>query len=324
MELSKIGTLVYEFTLTRLSVSPEELVGELGTSRESIAAGCRELMALDLLRPVPGKPGELSAVNPLSAATQLLAPMRDGLASYQEHIDRLRHMMDSLLDLYSNSNVYQSRLEAVETLSTLDSARQTIHELAAHCTVEVLTCQPGGGRPSHVLEEAVTRDEDMLRRGIKMRTIYQHTALFSQATAAYVERVGALGAQVRTSGAPLIRLLAFDQSTAVISSQDDPMAAIVVRDPSIVRFIVSVFEYMWVDADPFPVETRKEEARAVTDKHKATIIRKLVDGATDDVIARELGMSVRTCRRHIAEIMKEIGAKTRMNAGYLLGLRANR
>ncbi len=33
-------------------------------------------------------------------------------------------------------------------------------------------------------------------------------------------------------------------------------------------------------------------------------------------------MSLRTCRRHIAELMDELGAESRFQAGYLLALRS--
>lgn len=324
MVLSRTNSRAYEFAASRHSVNPEELAAEFGLPMATAEAVCQELVAMNLLQPAVGRPGRLSAVNPLSASAQLLAPLRRGLTQHQEQVAQLRQTMDTLLALYANSALHDSRLESVETLSSLDGVRNTLLELATHCTLEVLTCQPGGGRAAAVLEEAITRDEDMLRRGVQMRTLYQETALFSQSTIAYVERVTEQGAQVRTSASPLIRLIAFDRSCAVISHQDDPMAAVIIRDPSVVQFAVSSFEHMWIDAEPFSVETGRKKARAATEKHQAVITRMLLDGATDEAIARDLGMSVRTCRRHIAEIMKEVGAKSRMQAGYLFGLEAAR
>lgn len=37
----------------------------------------------------------------------------------------------------------------------------------------------------------------------------------------------------------------------------------------------------------------------------------------DEMIARRLGMSLRTCRKHIAESMETLGASSRFQAGYL-------
>jgi len=38
-------------------------------------------------------------------------------------------------------------------------------------------------------------------------------------------------------------------------------------------------------------------------------------GFTDEVLARKLGMSLRTCRRHIAALMHDLDAVSRFQAG---------
>jgi DNA-binding NarL/FixJ family response regulator len=38
-------------------------------------------------------------------------------------------------------------------------------------------------------------------------------------------------------------------------------------------------------------------------------------GAKDETIARQLGVSLRTVRRRVAELMDELGASTRFQAG---------
>ena len=45
----------------------------------------------------------------------------------------------------------------------------------------------------------------------------------------------------------------------------------------------------------------------------------LVDGAKDETIARTLGISLRTCRRHAATIMSALTSTSRFQAGYRLG-----
>ncbi|MEU6231574.1 DNA-binding response regulator [Kitasatospora sp. NPDC047058] len=45
------------------------------------------------------------------------------------------------------------------------------------------------------------------------------------------------------------------------------------------------------------------------------ILERLRNGYTDDAAARDLNMSLRTYRRHVAEIMRELGASSRFQAG---------
>ncbi|WP_438312064.1 LuxR C-terminal-related transcriptional regulator [Streptomyces sp. HUAS TT3] len=62
----------------------------------------------------------------------------------------------------------------------------------------------------------------------------------------------------------------------------------------------------------------REAARSLSDELRQTLVRLLSEGLEDRAIARRLGMSERTCQRHIAEIMRVVGARSRFQAGYLL------
>ncbi len=91
-----------------------------------------------------------------------------------------------------------------------------------------------------------------------------------------------------------------------------------VREPSVVHFMTSAFERSWPGAEPFPTSVSPDAARSLSDELRRTIVRLLSEGLEDKVIARRLGMSERTCQRHIAEIMRAVGAKSRFQAGCLL------
>jgi DNA-binding NarL/FixJ family response regulator len=45
------------------------------------------------------------------------------------------------------------------------------------------------------------------------------------------------------------------------------------------------------------------------------LLRQLASGAKDEQIARTMGLSLRTIRRRIADLMIELGADTRFQAG---------
>jgi DNA-binding NarL/FixJ family response regulator len=45
----------------------------------------------------------------------------------------------------------------------------------------------------------------------------------------------------------------------------------------------------------------------------------LADGRDDRAVAREVGVTVRTVRRRVAELMRALQARTRFQAGYLIG-----
>lgn len=210
------------------------------------------------------------------------------------------------------------RRPAVEELHSVEAVRDQLTKLAAQAQFEVLTSQPGGARDEDVLQESMRRTEELLQRGVQMRTLYQHTAQFNSTTSAYVEIVTAMGAEVRTLGDGFMRMIAFDREVVVIELRNNPQGALVIREPSIAGFLIDTFDRTWGQAEEFPSDHGRDQAIFASDKTKKDIIRLLVLGEQDKVIARRMGMTVRTCQRHIAKIMERIGAKSRIHAGYLL------
>ncbi|MHC6626616.1 helix-turn-helix transcriptional regulator [Streptomyces globosus] len=319
-ELSPAARRLYAYAVERHSFAPAEATAAHGAGA---AAAVAELAAAHLLQRAPGSGGERwCAVAPRAAAARALAPLALLVRETHDEMDRLRGRLEALVPAYEAGAALRERTGPgscdLETVTDLGAVRALITELAAGCERELLTSQPGGARPQETLQEAIGRDESLLARGVRMRTIYQHTARYSRPTAAYVERVTALGAQVRTLGDGLMRMLIFDGHTGLMAVPDRTGAALVVREPSVVHFMASAFERSWLKAEPFPTTVSPEAARTLSDELRQTIVRLLSEGLEDKVIARRLGMSERTCQRHISGIMRAVGAKSRFQAGYLL------
>ncbi|MFD9723312.1 LuxR C-terminal-related transcriptional regulator [Streptomyces sp. NPDC059072] len=318
-ELSPAARRLYAYAVERHSFDAAEATGALGVRA---ATAITELAAAHLLQRAPGAgPERWSAVAPRAAAARALAPLALLVRETHDEMDRLRGRLEALVPAYEAGTAHRdlSTSGRLELVTDLGAVRGLITELVAACDRELLTSQPGGGRPLETLEEAIGRDESLLARGVRMRTIYQHTARYSRPTAAYVERVTALGAQVRTLGDGLMRMLVFDGHTGLMSVPERSGAALVVREPNVVHFMTAAFERSWLGAEPFPTSVSPDAARSISDELRQTIVRLLSEGLEDKVIARRLGMSERTCQRHIAEIMRAVGAKSRFQAGYLLG-----
>src|SRR6185503_2899235 len=105
-----------------------------------------------------------------------------------------------------------------------------------------------------------------------------------------------------------------DRSLAVMFSFDDDMpTARRVRDRNVVRFLLDMFGQLWDNATPFASEDTGY-ADAIDDLQQS-VARLMAQGLTDEVVARRLGMSVRTCRRHIAALLQNLGSVSRFQAG---------
>jgi hypothetical protein len=193
-----------------------------------------------------------------------------------------------------------------------------IASLVADAEHELLTAQPQTGRDAPTLAAAAGRDVAALDRGIRMRTLYQHSARRSSVTHKYVSAVAARGAEVRTLDEFFNRLIVVDRQVAVIPSYEGLDAALAIREPSLVAYLVDIFERSWERARPF---TNRESSmmRHVAAEQRAMTIRMLIEGHADPTSAKRLGVSPRTYAGYVAELKEQYEAQTRFQLGYAMG-----
>ncbi|MFR9795077.1 LuxR C-terminal-related transcriptional regulator [Streptomyces sp. MS06] len=123
------------------------------------------------------------------------------------------------------------------------------------------------------------------------------------------------GPEVRTAPSIPQDLLVVCRRLAVVSAgryADEPLLS-VVGEPIGVRMIGGLFEAVWAGA--LPLEGHDRVDGMVLDDVKRAILHLMAEGAKDEMIARRLGVSLRTCRRHVAEILANLGASSRFQAG---------
>lgn len=166
--------------------------------------------------------------------------------------------------------------------------------------------------------------QELLRRGVRVRTLYQHTARSSLTTRSYVAQICEAGAEVRTSAELSERLIVYDRHTAFVPKErkgSAPPGAAVVTDPTLVAYLCRSFETAWQVGRPF-TSTEPADQQQVSAELRSSILRLMAMGLKDEVIARRLGMAARTCRRYISALMTELGATSRFQAGVLIGRQA--
>jgi hypothetical protein len=193
-----------------------------------------------------------------------------------------------------------------------------LEQLVSECEEEMLTAQPQAGREPRSLAKAALRDIGLLERGAKMHTLYQHSARRSSVTHKYVAAVSARGAEVRTLDEFFNRMIVVDRRVAVIPHQEQVGVAVIVREPAVVDYLVDVFERSWERARPF---TNKETSlmKDIASEQRAMTMRMLIEGHSDPVSAKRLGVSPRTYAGYVADLKAEYEAETRFQLGYTMG-----
>ncbi|MGP3927228.1 helix-turn-helix transcriptional regulator [Streptomyces sp. 8N616] len=319
--LSDVEIDVFRWTTQHGHLTVEAAALDLELTVEVVQQAATALTARHLLRPLQGAEAEtrLVSVAPETAAATLLASIETSLRSQLAQTEELRGDYNALVPLYAEIQQTRRHHTPIEEVRDTKTVVKLIDDAIAHCRVEVITCEPSREQPTELVEHASDRDLALLRRGVQMRTLYQHTARHDTTTQEYVKQLASTGAQVRTLPELFGRMIAIDQKIAFISHRNGQDGAVIIRDPSTVSYLWAVFEHSWILATPlnpghFGTPTISTEA-------KQAIVRLLTEGMKDEVIARRLSMSLRTCRKHIAEIMESFRAESRFQLGYLIRAR---
>jgi DNA-binding CsgD family transcriptional regulator len=324
--LDDVAVCVYQYAAVRTRLHPDDVVRHCGLSAAVVDDAIAALVEYRLLEPADSDSGEYAAVAPGTAATQLLGPIERDLRDRQMHVAGVQALLTSLIPLYEEGSLRRRLPGAVEPLADPDTVNRVSTELAANCRTEMLDARPGGANRDDEPADMFARDKEMLHRGVRMYVLYQHGAQFHPPSMEYAEFIMGQGAQVRTVVGGLQRMSIFDREHALIplrpnassDTADEPSGSVLVRDPSTVTFIVRDFEASWQAAQPFGDGQRKESLRLLSDRTKRVLLQMLVEGASDQAVARTLGLSVRTCQRHVAEVMRRLSAKNRLQMGYLV------
>lgn len=192
--------------------------------------------------------------------------------------------------------------------------------LVGEAEEELLTAQPQAGRGGPSLAAAALRDIEALERGVIMRTLYQHSARRHPVTREYVAQVTPRGAEVRTLDEFFNRMIIVDRRVAVIPSSEDPSTAVVVRESSVVSYLIDVFERAFARGRPFTSNADRDTS-GVASEQRAMTIRMLVEGHADAVSAKRLGVSPRTYAGYVADLKRQYDVQSRFQLGYYMGRR---
>lgn len=245
-----------------------------------------------------------SAVSPL--------PLLDDLCTT---LDELRSRVRSLNEVYQEAQQCSACRSPITVVDDPDVVRLHLKQAYDECRTEMLAMHPSGDRVGHVLGDALTHEIKMSRKDVPTRVVYQHTARASLSKMAGARQVMSAGGQVRTTGELAGDLVILDEVAFVAHAgvRAGPGVTLI-SEPSLVAYLRMWHEQVWQSATPWQPQLSGGYGDT-TDELRAAILRLMAQGLTDEVIARRLGMSTRTCRRHVAEIMKEFGARSRFEAG---------
>ncbi|KKZ71495.1 hypothetical protein [Streptomyces showdoensis] len=294
---------VYRATLRTPGIGIAEVAVACGIDRESAGSVLGRLQDLGMVTTADQR--TFSGADPVSVVDRLARSRIHGLQGEIRRVASSRHLVESLIaDRRTGRRGQVVELQHVEGL---DQVASCVDELSFFAREERLTTYPG---PILAAEFETVRASDLkyLRRGLRMRTLVHAGALGAPEVGRFASELTERGAQVRGTARPLERMVIFDRRTAMVATdpEDITRGAVIVRQPGLVSPLLALFEYRWarssgiVDGLPSDTERRVLHTMARVDK--------------DEAGARELGMSLRTYRGHVAALLRRLGTPNRFRA----------
>jgi sugar-specific transcriptional regulator TrmB len=298
--ITEFAESAYRALLAEPGRTPAELATALGRSTKATRRALAELEDLALVTRAPGRPVRLLAARPDTAIDLLVARRQSELTTLQANARALAAEMsgprqpDELLEIIVGQRAVGHRYRAL------------VHS----CERELLVIdRPPYATPIEPSEEEVTT---RLGDDVVVRGLYAPESLEPQGALEAVKRAIEKGELSRIHPKLPMKLAIADRSVALLPLvlEDMVESALVVRKCALLDALVVLFELLWEQSSPVvpaPVAAQPDLG----------LLTLLAAGAKDETIARQLGISPRTVTRRVAELLDQLGARTRFHAGVL-------
>lgn len=310
--------IVYQTMIKYPRVSIVELSLWLTWPEDRMNRAFSELEQLNLIK--AGWQGQDVPVlaNPDTALHDLLEQQEAALARHQDDMARSRTLVSNMLSEYDQAQAEQSEFPNQRVLG-LEAVQAFADSLAESCTSEMMSFSPGG--PPRGEQEEADRAEDLrlLDRGVRIRRLYLDSITNDTSALGYARWLAEHGGEVRTVPSLPVRMSVYDRTVAIVAidPQRSAEGIMVLRGTGVLAALCAFFDYAWAPATELGAPSnRDDEGLTAQDRE---VLRLLADGHTDAVVARKLGISVRTTRRMIAELAERLGARSRFQLGVRVG-----
>jgi DNA-binding CsgD family transcriptional regulator len=306
---------LYALALADAEWTPHDVCARTGWTAREVDEALDALVALGLATPYDAVPSGWSVQTPAAAIARLLQTSERQSDELVASVARTRSALARVLGDFQPIHIQQLAEARIEMIHQPSQVVAILDEAARSSTSEILSLHPRGATQLPAGDE---RNREAMRRGVTMRSIHLAASAAAPQVRAHLRQLIKDGAEVRMAPTIPMRLIIVDRTLAIVPAVDpdgtlaESGAAMVLRSPAMVSVLRQVFEHCWASASDLLLE---DNPAAVADTRHREVVRLLASGLTDEAIGRKLGLSDRTVRRIVAELMQQVGAESRFQAG---------
>ncbi|MEU2119367.1 helix-turn-helix domain-containing protein [Streptomyces sp. NPDC016459] len=326
--VSRVGSeqalAVYQELRARPDIGFDEAADLLELSADERERCREELASLGLTAPRDqpeaaadgdARPGAHTVVDPDVALLRLLRRERDRLQDRLAATSRAHTAIEALAGPFLRAGAAPRSEVEVEIVTDPQRVARELTELTDTVRTAVHVMHTGSVRREDMAAE-LERDRSRAARGVRVRAMYSRRVGTVPEMTQHLADRAALGVELRLSPVVPMNMVLADENFALLPTDphepDSP--TILARGAGLVRSYLALYEYCWQAASPYGEEPGENGCGGLSDQQRVAL-RMLASGIKDEQIARSLGVSLRTVSRLLSEVMQELGAASRFEAG---------
>ena len=305
---------VYRALLGRPSEATTHLAESLELSEPDVAKALARLDQMGLVN--RQSDGGYRAAPPAVALGALISERRDELRMAE-------HALATLAEEHRAGLAGRSIGSVIEIVAGVDAIRHRFLQVQQAARVQLRTfittpfvAVPPGENPA----ESAAVDRGVRFRAVMERTVLEQPGIIDETVDSLVR-----GVEVRVADELPMKLVIADSDLALVpaaAGPDDEPGAVLLHRSGLLTAMEALFEAIWDRAHPLELSTVAGQARLTElDQHgltdlDRTIIALLVAGLSDQAVATQLNLSMRTLQRRLRHLMDVAGVRTRMQLGW--------
>lgn len=309
--LSTSAEAVYRAMLANPDDGVAALAAATGQSETQVRSALDTLADLALLRPPAASGGGRRPVSPQVGLAALLAAAEADAAARQAQLEATRAAITAIAAEHDRTRDREGAIR----LEGLTAVRARLEELQQLTEFECLSLNPGGAHRPDARDSATPLNEQALKRGVTIRAVCRDSFRNDTDTLAYARWLTDLGGQIRSVPTVPLPAVVIDRKIAILPMDPtDPRAgATEVHSLGVVATVYALFEQLWRAGTPLGQSAPADEHG--NSPGEQALLELLSAGYTDEAAGRKLGLSLRTVRRMMADLMERLAAASRFQAG---------
>ncbi|WP_169952743.1 LuxR C-terminal-related transcriptional regulator [Microbispora sp. H11081] len=308
---------VYQLILDDPDWTPERLQAKLGITHTEVSAALSLMRDLGLLERDELAPSGMAARSAEAALVNLLREQKTTLSARVDELQRTSAALDTLASQFLSLRNPRPSDTRVDIVVGDDEVTALLRDATAVAYHEVLVLGMDFPGRCADTEFGSSWHRRIIGNGVRMRAVHLCSMARSMRAANRLRMLQRDGVDIRLTPSAPVSIMTFDHflTIAAIPAFQGTTAVLAIHGHALTGLFRHVFDWCWATSAALGSEALDPPAPQDLSEQQKAVVRMLAAGMKDETIARNLGISQRTLRRLITELMEVLESGSRFQAG---------